>query len=74
LLLFPNPAKDRFELRSFSSDIDSVTILDMHGRIIYYSEEQVSAKVILLGAFSQGMYIVRVRIEDQIVNKKLIVR
>jgi hypothetical protein len=73
LELFPNPAKEEITIQS-AVPIDSITICDIQGRVVYRNTESFSGtKKILLSGISTGMYFIYATGENANLIKKIII-
>ena len=73
VIMYPNPANDRVTVQMGQGNIDSISIMDLKGSVLY-SEENLStnSKEIDVEALSQGMYLVRIKSVNGTAIKKLI--
>lgn len=71
--LYPNPGNDRITIQMGQGNIDSISVMDLKGSILYSEENlQENSKEINIEALSQGMYLVRIASVHGTVIKKLI--
>ena len=72
ILVYPNPVTDFLEI-SAGYEIESVSLLDLTGRIII-SEDQVDSEVyqIDMRSFNPGIYFVRIKMARGIITCKII--
>ena len=54
--VFPNPTKDRINIRFVEAGEASIRLYDMTGRLVYYSASNTQAFVISTQGLSQGVY------------------
>jgi len=77
--IYPNPTEGDFSLviNSYASDVYHINILDMTGKQIYEDnfacKSGENSKLIELSEIQGGIYMVRIRKQDQVVTKKLFV-
>ncbi len=74
--IFPNPSSGDVTI-SFDKDvsnIDSVTLFDAYGRIVFQKNENSCLKNITISNLSQGMYVLQVRHEDRMYARKVVIR
>jgi hypothetical protein len=65
LKVFPNPATDRLNLSlEGNGEIESVTITDLHGRVVFASQNRSSQMTIDLNGWSKGLYVLQVRYDQ----------
>ena len=69
--IFPNPAQNQFNITS-EQIINEVEIIDVMGRIYYHSKP--NDKSISLLIDRDGLYFVKIRLNEQTVTRKLIVK
>ena len=76
--LYPNPANEycRIEVNAPSVENFSVLLYDLQGRMIYKSQNYVGDNTVVIptGSFSCGIYIVKSILNDQTLNKKLLIK
>jgi hypothetical protein len=70
LLLFPNPARTHFTIQ-IQSDIDMIRVFDMNGRLMIHQTINDSQARIETSELVNGLYIVQVVTQGQIINHKL---
>ena len=70
LLLFPNPARTHFTIQH-QSDIDMIRVFDMNGRLMISQTINDSQARIETSELGNGLYIVQVITQGQIINHKL---
>ena len=71
--IYPNPAKNQFEIETTSNIQDklkSIQIYNLLGELIFSSNNYL--KTIETSKFSSGVYIVKINCEDFEISKKLI--
>lgn len=72
--IYPNPAKNQFEIETTSNIQDklkSIQIYNLFGELIFSSNNY--SKTIETSKFSSGVYIVKINCEDFEISKKLII-
>lgn len=68
---FPNPARDWIAIRG--NDIQSLTLCDVLGRIIYANNFDIISPYLLnVTSFSRGIYFLSTKTKSGIINKKII--
>ncbi|HAA21476.1 MAG TPA: hypothetical protein DCP28_22940 [Cytophagales bacterium] len=65
LQLYPNPAKEVITINWHRSEMYSLQIVDMKGRVVYEEEEQLGTATIPIKAWAPGMYRAVVRSGDK---------
>jgi len=70
LKLYPNPSNAIVQVES-ELPLQSYTIYDLNGKQIMYSEEYSSKVTIALNGMAEGVYMIRLRIGDQVITRKL---
>ena len=70
---YPVPSNDWVNLK-IPVDRGSVTITDMSGTIVLEQEINSTEAKVFVGDFSPGVYFMRLRVEEDVVFKKLIVK
>ena len=72
----PNPASENLNINIFNNTINSISIIDLKGSVIYLEENiLLSEKNINVSSLSNGLYLINIEIEDQpTIVKKLIVK
>lgn len=71
VIIYPNPTENYFYIKSNSSDIYDLRILDMNGKMIYAAKVS-DADMIDVSTFSAGTYIVELANNDQVYGSRLI--
>lgn len=75
VLVYPNPASDEVNIQSFeSNEFTGWAILDITGKTVLSKQETGSKISINVSRLSEGMYMLRLHINDKIVTKKLVLR
>ena len=77
LTLFPNPSNGKFYLETNESGNDPIElqIMDLTGRIIYNRQLTLIEKIeIDLSGQPKGIYFLRVKSEEKLLNKKLVIQ
>jgi len=71
--IFPNPARDKFEVRSVEFEVECVEIYNADGQKIF-AEENVGSKNIAIDVsqFKAGIYLCRIRLDGHVIVRKLI--
>lgn len=73
LNVYPNPASDYVNINTSYSLIDEISIFDFTGKIVYRILPEKSSEIIDLSEFKEGIYLSKVRVEGQIISRKIIV-
>ena len=72
--VFPNPSKDFFQVSLSSSNIESVSLISLNGsELMTYDNQSIHNNMYSLYQISNGIYIVKISIKENIVYNKLIV-
>lgn len=71
IVIFPNPAKDKIVFQDLKT-ASAVVIYDMKGQVVFESLVSPSENQIDISGFAQGAYNVVIKLNNQIVVKKLI--
>ncbi|HZH87509.1 MAG TPA: N-acetylmuramoyl-L-alanine amidase [Brumimicrobium sp.] len=71
IVIFPNPAKDKVVFQDLKTE-STVVIYDMKGQIVFEALVSPSENQIDISGFAQGTYNVVIKLNNQIVVKKLI--
>jgi hypothetical protein len=71
--IFPNPASNSIQIHSHSP-IRSVEMINVRGEIIYASMVNASKTMINTSAFAEGIYLLRVELQEGFVNRNVIVK
>ena len=73
--IFPNPASDKITIYSHSSRIIEVEIYDLTGICLYRSLNIVSNRIDLeTDKLPKGMYILKVRVEQDKISRKIVIQ
>jgi len=71
--IYPNPAKDKLNVKG--EEIQSVTMFNMVGQVVYHNGESQNNQIIDLGSMPSGIYMVKVNTSGgETVKKVSIVR
>ncbi len=65
--IFPNPTKDKIQVSS-NSIIEEIQLFDIQGRFLFSAKK----RTVDLSSLSKGVYIVKIHLKNEIVNKKII--
>lgn len=73
--IFPNPASDQISIKTIQADqeIMQVCIVDVSGRIMYFSSNIAKQMPIELNGFDEGLYFIKIQLKDGEIVKKLII-
>lgn len=72
ITLNPNPAQDFINIESKNQFINSITIYDISGKIIFYEQLDTKIKTIDINQFSKGTYFIKLNTKNNIIIKKFI--
>lgn len=74
ILVYPNPANDRLNIVSMNDDdIKSFEIFNINGACIYSKKEEFSKNnVINMEGFANGIYIVKILTDKEVITKRII--
>ena len=71
ILLYPNPVTEGFYIKG-ANVASRVSVSDMQGRTVFVGNVSDSDGYVNIGSLSKGTYIVRVEIDNRIIQKKII--
>ncbi|MAP81728.1 MAG: hypothetical protein CL526_11645 [Aequorivita sp.] len=71
LVIYPNPVQDKLIIQSETNNFDSVSIMDINGRIVIASEKLISNEVDI-SALKAGMYFITATTSEGNITKKFI--
>lgn len=76
IIIFPNPARDKFEVRSEEFGVDKIEVFDMHGFKVIDKQFYRKNKIIEIdvAAMKAGVYLCIIWADNQLINKKLIIQ
>jgi hypothetical protein len=70
--MFPNPSSTAITITTSSKNIEKITIVDIHGHLLYQGKVGTKSKRIEIDHFSDGIYFVTIEITGgQLITKKL---
>lgn len=69
--LYPNPAHENLTIDAGDENIDRVEMLDVLGQVVVNQEPNSTKTVITTDNLSQGVYFVRVYINDEVITKRI---
>lgn len=70
--MFPNPSSTAITITTISKNIEKITIVDIHGHLLYQGKVGTKSKRIEIDHFSDGIYFVTIEITGgQLITKKL---
>ena len=75
-MLYPNPASGILTIEFMNDETESeINIVDLEGRIIIHSntDRLVSKLLLNISALKSGMYIVLIKTDENLIQKKLMV-
>lgn len=67
ILVFPNPASDQLTIKA--ENIESITILDVNGLVVYYKQTNNTENIIDISRLAYANYIVKIKTKDQMYTK-----
>ena len=71
--MFPNPSNDFVYLNSDGECIQQIDIYNILGNLVYTNRNLQELYYLNISSFSEGLYHVNIKLNDVILNKKLIV-
>jgi len=71
--IYPNPAKDKINIRSDKYKVHSIKIMDLQGRIVYCSNKLDSFQQNVVVGLEKGIYFVKLEGDAAFATKKLII-
>ena len=71
ILLYPNPVTEGFYIKG-ANVASRVSVSDMQGRTVFVGNVSDSDGYVNIGSLSRGTYIVRIEIDNRIIQKKII--
>ncbi len=74
LTVYPNPVTDEVTVSSNHSAINTISIFDVVGKEIFYSNNNHKSEIINLKSFSAGVYFIKFTMKDGSVTVKRIVK
>jgi len=75
VILYPNPASDKFQIKSEKLKVKSIEIFTLQGQVVMNALSQNKNTVELdVSSLSKGIYLVKIQCEKNIVNKKIVVQ
>lgn len=73
--VYPNPSNGRFHINNVEGyDNAEVTIVDMTGKVVYKGQLDNVNNTVHLQDQAEGVYILRLKLDDQMVNGKLMLK
>ena len=75
-LIYPNPASGSFivSVKEFSSEGYSISISNSVGQVVFTKDDNTTEQIKLSPDLSDGVYTISLLINEEIFNKKLIIR
>ncbi|MCB2209093.1 MAG: PKD domain-containing protein, partial [Bacteroidetes bacterium] len=70
--VYPNPAKDQLNIVSASTDRMEILIYSLTGQLVYYKNDVDNYELIDIINYDRGMYVVKIRTDGQVINKKIV--
>lgn len=71
---YPNPAADEVRLKNHSGDIETVHLIDVHGRLIKTWVVSQIEQILDVSTVSRGIYMLRISSSNKISNLKLLLQ
>jgi uncharacterized repeat protein (TIGR01451 family) len=73
IIIYPNPARSQLTIDSRQNTISSIEVLNMMGQKVYsFYEGKAKRQTIDVNDFSEGIYIMKINLENKIVVKRFI--
>ncbi len=72
ILIYPNPVKDEMTIQLNRIQPFKIEIINLHGKIMYQSEETGISHNVNLLSFNSGIYFVRVKSKDFALTQKIL--
>jgi hypothetical protein len=72
--IYPNPAKDQFNIRQQSNDPYTLQLTNIQGKVMLYLEGKKQLETVDVSQFPKGLYLVRVKQNNQVFEKKIVVQ
>ena len=73
ILVYPNPSNDYIMVES-STAFDRISLFDIAGKQLYFKDIFSNSSKINLSYFNNGIYILKIKYEDKIISKKIIIK
>jgi hypothetical protein len=70
--IYPNPIPDFLNIKTELSRMESITIINLSGQIVYYEKIEETNLQIDISSFQKGIYFITVRSKDIIKTEKII--
>jgi hypothetical protein len=72
--LFPNPAKDQFNVRVQNASLETVTVYNVNGQLVNLTENINSNSLTLpVNELARGVYMVQIKTDKGVENRKLVI-
>jgi hypothetical protein len=71
LKIYPNPVQNKLIIQSVTNDFDSVSITDVHGKIVIKTEKLASSEIDV-STLNSGMYFITITFSEGRTTKKFI--
>jgi hypothetical protein len=68
--VYPNPAKDNLTVKGDGVSFESVRVYNLIGKMVFENNEAASQYQLNLDTFTEGMYILQVTIDGNLINKR----
>ena len=73
LVIYPNPGDDVLYFQLNNGNIQSLSILDLSGRLIYHSNTEHKVQEVSTNNFAEGTYMILVETNSNIISRKVII-
>jgi hypothetical protein len=72
--LFPNPAKDQFNVRVQNASLETVTVYNVNGQLVKLTEN-INSNILTLpvNELARGIYMVQIKTDKGVENRKLVI-
>ncbi|MDD4149467.1 MAG: immunoglobulin domain-containing protein [Bacteroidales bacterium] len=74
ILIYPNPAKDYLTISDISNNIENIEIISVTGQVIKSFSVNSNEITLNLTNFAEGIYFVKLKRNNEILTKKIIIR
>ncbi|MDD4217031.1 MAG: immunoglobulin domain-containing protein [Bacteroidales bacterium] len=74
ILIFPNPAKDYLTISDISHNIENIEIINVTGQIIKSFLVNSNEITLNLSNFAEGIYFVKLKRNNEVITKKILIR
>ncbi|QOD59949.1 T9SS type A sorting domain-containing protein [Polaribacter haliotis] len=74
-LVYPNPASSNFTISSENLKLENIEIYNLLGKKVFHEKVKNESKIeINTSNFSKGIYLIKIKSENKIISKKLIIK